>query len=1014
MYKFVNTIKTAKKNIITDTIAKIISSVKTLCTGYEVITGPCIPYYDFEREYNTEAERSANYQTDLDGAINSLSMYKQHRVIEFTACGYDKIKKKYKNSFHFRIRGFGYYSNNSQIQKIDGFDTEVYHAGSQLFRLPYASKEGQNRPLKRFNSKTGEIIELDNITEKYEDYLVQNIGNEKLIEVEITTKIPQTNTKIDIEVLTPDEIDKYIKKASDASDILKDFTYKSHTSTEKSIIINFNRRCSSHCKICDRTHDTDNTLYLSVMHQSNKIFYGCLKTKNKAQFICNIDDTKQSIDIERKSPDLPNTIFVNEKYCADIPQLTDSIKNATPLIVLKSNMGTGKTYCVAETINKIDWAAVIGLISFRVSLAEKYAEDFSGFVCYNNKTGVIDADKWVCQADSLNRIKSTKPLDILILDEVDQLRKHMTATTFLNNSNFNANRASLKYIVKSAKQIIIMSANITKDDINWIESMRTKQASIVITNTYITESRKINISKVERVIESIQNDYKNGRKFIIAHNGATVKQEALRRQISKNPDDILLINSETMSTDAVKRALKNPKVELQKYMGIMYSPSVQSGFSYDEKNVFHSIYGIFGNSSNSSTDICQMLHRIRHPISNEIMVSVDMANYSASKPTNKDDMIRYLKTGRSHIFNNTKDTAMSAILNRIPFEYNRYGEIDFTESEILNEYCSNGTEHNLDSILYKKNFINLQLGYGNTVVFDEEKGLKKTRTDMKKFNIEVNLDIATDLHAAIEIDDTTAVELKKKIKITPELVEKKEYTQVKKYNINKLYKIKGNSPEWYLKYGKSSTKNHYYNLSTYYKKDQSLELSLADLKITECINDVYRRVDEDQVKETEICVVDSILNKPKYMKHRVIIGWLDVLGFNKLDSTLEIKQEDLKANLAIILNNTTENDFDCLEKQQKGLDNLRKLKPSDPRFVGNMLKFINGSLQSEFNIKVNKKSKNSDVYVLFNDYITDKIFLNPYTSAMCEPFIPILGSIKDKSVINTNTSDEPYDSDDED
>ena len=53
---------------------------------------------------------------------------------------------------------------------------------------------------------------------------------------------------------------------------------------------------------------------------------------------------------------------------------------------------------------------------------------------------------------------------------------------------------------------------------------------------------------------------------------------------------------------------------------------------------------------------------------------------------------------------------------------------------------------------------------------------------MKKFNIEVNLDIATDLHAAIEIDDTTAVELKKKIKITPELVEKKEYTQVKKYN----------------------------------------------------------------------------------------------------------------------------------------------------------------------------------------------------------------------------------------
>ena len=34
------------------------------------------------------------------------------------------------------------------------------------------------------------------------DQKVNKVGNEKLIEVEITTKIPQTNTKIDIEYKT--------------------------------------------------------------------------------------------------------------------------------------------------------------------------------------------------------------------------------------------------------------------------------------------------------------------------------------------------------------------------------------------------------------------------------------------------------------------------------------------------------------------------------------------------------------------------------------------------------------------------------------------------------------------------------------------------------------------------------------------------------------------------------------------------------------------------------------------
>ena len=119
-------------------------------------------------------------------------------------------------------------------------------------------------------------------------------------------------------------------------------------------------------------------------------------------------------------------------------------------------------------------------------------------------------------------------------------------------------------------------------------------------------------------------------------------------------------------------------------------------------------------------------------------------------------------------------------------------------------------------ILYKKNFIKAQLEYGNTVIYDGDKGQKKTTTDNKHISYEVNLEIAKELLEAVLIDDATAIEIKKKIKNQPDLVEKCEYIEIKKKNLHNLYKIVGDSPGWYLEYSKSTVKKHYTNMSIYY------------------------------------------------------------------------------------------------------------------------------------------------------------------------------------------------------
>jgi hypothetical protein len=77
---------------------------------------------------------------------------------------------------------------------------------------------------------------------------------------------------------------------------------------------------------------------------------------------------------------------------------------------------------------------------------------------------------------------------------------------------------------------------------------------------------------------------------------------------SADTDKILVINSITMAEDNVKAALNSPNTEFSKYRVVIMSPTAQSGLSYDIPDIFHSIYGIFGNASNSSGDACQMLN----------------------------------------------------------------------------------------------------------------------------------------------------------------------------------------------------------------------------------------------------------------------------------------------------------------------------------------------------------------------------------------------------------------------
>ena len=103
------------------------------------------------------------------------------------------------------------------------------------------------------------------------------------------------------------------------------------------------------------------------------------------------------------------------------------------------------------------------------------------------------------------------------------------------------------------------------------------------------------------------------------------------------------------------------------------------------KDTFDSIFGILANSTNSSDDTCQMLHRVRHPVSNDVVVSFTysalFANHSGGGITNRDEYIRYLTKVRN--FGDLEKLPLNGqaeyktLESMTEFEYNDFNETEF-------------------------------------------------------------------------------------------------------------------------------------------------------------------------------------------------------------------------------------------------------------------------------------------------------------------------------------------------
>ena len=155
------------------------------------VEDPDITYeWDFEADDSYDAARSlVDATNELEQKLDELfSEYPDKKIYAFDASG--RVGTQYKVSFHFLVRGAGFYLCGAYVPKLamEGMDDSVYKAEGkqQKFRLPFASKDGKTRVLRRVvMDEDGDLTFYDDINEiedeleeEYKEYQEHNLYEE--------------------------------------------------------------------------------------------------------------------------------------------------------------------------------------------------------------------------------------------------------------------------------------------------------------------------------------------------------------------------------------------------------------------------------------------------------------------------------------------------------------------------------------------------------------------------------------------------------------------------------------------------------------------------------------------------------------------------------------------------------------------------------------------------------------------------------------------------------------------
>lgn len=158
-------------------------------------------------------------------------------------------------------------------------------------------------------------------------------------------------------------------------------------------------------------------------------------------------------------------------------------------VYIRSGAGTGKTYSLKMMIEMWDPSSILSVVSRR-TLGICQMRDLDDFGYYERDQ---PSDRYIVQIDSLLKVKDRK-YDLLIIDECTANFCHsLTSNTMSHNKDrYDIMRHYIR-LIKSAKWVVVMDANLCDFVYDFIQSIRADADSVCIRNAYQSFKRPLHM-----------------------------------------------------------------------------------------------------------------------------------------------------------------------------------------------------------------------------------------------------------------------------------------------------------------------------------------------------------------------------------------------------------------------------------------------------------------------------------------------------------------------------------------
>lgn len=473
------------------------------------------------------------------------------------------------------------YNKLNELGSEFNIDLSVY-SKNRCFRMYKNTKYGQKNPLQLFAPEVYNFASMENTW-----VVLTNRDISKRVKI-------HSYDRNDLVVLQHHDETEEI--TSDLNELLIEFIQKhpylslEKVNTCKSInrinrIDNTTREC-----LTDPTdsHSKEN-MYWYI--KNNQIFVHCFCGKGKP--IClGMRKGIHQVDIHPESFKYGTHTSDDFKTYADFGPEVKTIfdKRAT---------GKGKTTSAmqhAKSFNRVL------LVDHRISLDADYITKYPEFTSYQTKA---NADKQTVCFNSLGKI-DTDRYDITIIDEIrSTLRQTDMPDMALSTHQF------FNILEDTDKPLIMLDANLTDEDIEYIMKIRKDPRFVVIHDPPVEGTKNVFVvcGKDEdaelNLLKKIDTYIRNNRKVVIPYN---ISIERINSLLSAHKDKrILHINKHT-----IKQVNMDTTTWYDEYDIIAYSPTISEGVSITDPRFKDVVaFGLFTSVSCPAESVSQMIARFR-------------------------------------------------------------------------------------------------------------------------------------------------------------------------------------------------------------------------------------------------------------------------------------------------------------------------------------------------------------------------------------------------------------------